>query len=1153
MSYISVFNPEPPPLPGQRTEWGNLTGCSAGLAISQLAININTPLVLITSDNSSLQRLLRELHFFSQKATLPILKFPDWETLPYDHFSPHSDIISERLTTLYKLSTLKKGIVACALSTLMHRLPPRDYLTQNAFLLSIGEKIDITSLREKLVHCGYRFVNQVMEHGEFAIRGAIMDIYPMGSPLPYRFELFDDEVESIRSFDPENQMSINKMESIELLPAHEFPLTEEAITRFRQNWRNRFTGNPLESPIYKSISSGESAPGIEYYLPLFFEKTQTFFEYLPEKTPLIFFGDLYPVAQNFWDELHQRYEQLRYDIRHPLCEPQEIFLRVDETFASLNTFPQIQIRKDPLPEKKGHVNYAAHEPPMLLINHKAENPLEKVQDFSQNFSGRVLFSAETNGRKAVLLDLINDIKIYPRSFETWQDFLESKEIHGITIAPLDIGLLVDTPSIALITESQLFGEQVMQRRLRKAREQDPELMIRNLTELNIGSPVVHIDHGVGRYQGLQLIKTNDIEAEYLTLEYADGDKIYVPVTSLHLISRYTGSDPEHAPVYKLGSKKWDKIKEKVAKQIRDVAADLLDIYSRRQASPGFAFPNVGHEFQIFRSNFPFEETPDQSRAIDEVIKDMVSARSMDRLICGDVGFGKTEVAIQAAFIAAHTGKQVAVLVPTTLLANQHFQSFSDRFAEWPIKIALLSRFRTKKEQETTLKDLTVGKVDIVIGTHALLQKDVKFKDLGLLIIDEEHRFGVRQKERIKALRAHVDILTLTATPIPRTLNMALAGTRDLSIISTPPARRLSIKTFVNEFDPGIIREAILRETMRGGQVYFLHNDVASIEKMAEKIQTIVPDARITVAHGQMHEHDLERVMTDFYHQKFNVLVCSTIIESGIDIPTANTIIMNRADRFGLAQLHQLRGRVGRSHHQAYAYLLVDSFKLITSDAEKRLEAITSMEDLGAGFHLAMHDLEIRGAGELLGEEQSGQIEAIGFSLYMEMLEEAVSALKEGKEPAFEKTIQHGPEIDFHISALIPPTYVPDVYTRLTLYKRLSSSKTKDQMENLKVEMIDRFGKLPEVTQNLFRLAELKLLAEPIGISKIDVGSEFGYIQFEEKPNIDPKIIIDLIQKFPNQYQLQGANRLRFKVTEKEIQPRINETEQQLKKLKTQNP
>jgi transcription-repair coupling factor (superfamily II helicase) len=1131
MGNVSILKPPALSDKDQRVHWGSLYGGGLSLAISSLAAQAQQgPLAVIAPDIHTARRLERELRFFTGHLQLPCHYFPDWETLPYDHFSPHPDLVSERLRVLYQLPSLSHGIVITALPTIMHRLMPRTYLTAHAMVLACHDHLDLHQLRQQWEQAGYRSVNQVFEHGEFAIRGSILDVYPMGSVFPYRIELWDDKIETIRRFDPENQCSIEKINEIHLLPAREYPLTDTSIQHFRQQWRTQFSGNPKEAPVYDSISNGMPYTGAEYYLPLFFDSLDTFFDYLPAHTQIIFTATLPAVADQFWREITERYEQRRHDQQRPLCAPETVYLAPNTVFASMKAFAQIHCHEETLPEKMGNYDFSTQPPPLLPVDHKAKNPLHLLQDWLAKHPGRVLFCAETPGRREILLELFRQIDLRPQPVISWQDFLQADIHAGICVAPLDWGLYAPTLQLTIICESQLFGEQVQQRRLRKTSRQDPSTLIRNLTELRIGAPVVHIDHGVGRYLGLEQISAGGQEGEYLKLEYAGGDKIYVPVTALQQISRYTGADADSAPLQRLGTQQWQAIKRKTAEQVRDVAAELLDIYSRRQASQGYAFNPPGPSFLQFRSAFPFEETPDQTTAINAVIADMTASGCMDRLVCGDVGFGKTEVAMQAAFLAVHSGKQVAVLVPTTLLAEQHLHSFQDRFADWPVQIAAFSRMQTAKARKEAAARLAAGKVDIAIGTHQLLSADIRFKDLGLLIIDEEHRFGVRQKERIKAMRAHVDILTLTATPIPRTLNLALAGTRDLSIIATPPARRLSIKTFVHEFTPGIIREAILREAMRGGQTYFLHNAVDNIEAMGARLQSIVPEARIGIAHGQMHERELEKVMADFYHQRFNVLVCTTIIESGIDIPTANTILINRADRFGLAQLHQLRGRVGRSHHQAYAYLLIPAEQKITPEAEKRLEALTQLEDLGAGFQLATHDLEIRGAGELLGEEQSGHIHAVGFSFYMELLEAAVKALKAGKEPLPEQAMPSSTEVNLHISAFIPDHYLADVNARLIFYKRLASCEQEADIQELKSEMIDRFGVLPAVTEQLFSVTYLKLQAAQLGITKLEATDQYGYLTFSDKPQIDPQKIIRLIQQQPKLYQLHSNNVLRFKIS-----------------------
>jgi len=1121
-----------PPVPaaGHQLRWKTLSGSSQSLVISQLSNQAKAPILVITPDQHLANECFREIRFFIDD--LPVLSFPSWETLPYDHFSPHEDLISERLFTLYHLPRIEQGVIVTAIPTLMQRLPSHQYVQSHTFLLTVGDALDLKQFRQQLISQGYRYTESVMIHGEFSVRGSIIDLFPMGSSLPFRIELFDNEVESIRTFDTNSQRSLEKKKAISVLPAHEFPLTRTGISEFRSRWRAAFPGNPMDSTIYQAVSAGQAPQGIEYYLPLFFDKLDSFFDYLPKNTIAIFPELIKEKADQFWQEVKQRYEQRSYDVRQPILQPSTNFIPVDELFGQIKTCSRVQ-----LTERKYQADFHTSKiPDRLIIDHRQKFPLKEIQKFiTECQDTKILFCAESSGRRQTLIDLLQEIKVNPTFYPTWQQFLNSNHSLGITVAPISRGFVLSTPKIAFITESDLFGKSiVMQRRLRKRQEQDSNALIRNLTELTIGSPVVHMEHGVARYLGLKTIKTGAIEAEYITLEFAGSDKIYVPVTSLHLISRYTGSNPDNISLQKLGSKQWEKIKEKANREIRDVAAELLDIYGRRQAAKGFSFNPPEKEFQKFRDDFPFEETPDQTRAINQVIQDMTSSQPMDRLICGDVGFGKTEVAMQAAFLAANSGKQVAILVPTSLLSSQHYENFKDRFADWPFNIAAFSRLQTLPEQKAVLKGLQTGTIDIVIGTHKLLNHDILFKDLGLLVVDEEHRFGVRQKERIKSIRANIDILTLTATPIPRTLNIALSEIRDLSIISTPPERRLAVKTFVHEYDVSLIREAVLRESMRGGQVYYLHNEVATIAAAARKLQELVPEAKIDIAHGQMKERELERVMSDFYHKKFNMLLCTTIIESGIDIPSANTIIIDRADKFGLAQLHQLRGRVGRSHHQAYAYLLRPSEKVLTADAKKRLEAISNLEELGAGFMLATHDLEIRGAGDLLGEAQSGQIHAIGFSLYMEMLEQAVEELKKGHEPTLHKPTTLGPEIDLHESALILANYIPDIHTRLTFYKRLSSCKENSTIHNLKAEMIDRFGLLPKETETLFKLSHLKLKLSSLGINKVEIGEKYGSLQFNEQPNIDPARVIQLIQSAPQRYQLQAANKIRFSIEKQQV-------------------
>lgn len=1148
MPIANPLNPTIPQKTGQRLLWGNLYGASIGLALSSVIANSKTPVVIIAPDTLTTTRLEHELQFFYQGGT--IIHLPDWETLPYDQFSPHQDIISERLSALHRIPTLQQGAIVVPVATLMQRLPPRSYLDGNTFVLNTHEKFDLHATRMRLEKSGYRCVEQVREHGEFAVRGSIMDLFPMGSDIPFRIDLFDNEIDSIRTFSPENQRTLDKVEKIQLLPAKEFPLNDAAIEQFRQAWRQEFSGNPLSCPIYQDISEGICTPGIEYYLPFFFSQTATFFDYLPENSLIIQIDEIHAKSEEFWHEVQIRYEQRRHDRIRPILEPERIFIATPELFSGIKAHRQIKIQAQTAADETNEYNFSTQASLAFNIDHKAARPLQALENFLLNEKGRILFCAETTGRREVLLQLLQTIGVTPKPYANWQEFLLNDETYGITVAPLDDGFSLTDPAITVIAEAQLYGKRIMQRRRRKASTQDTEAIIKDLTELQVGAPIVHIEHGIGRYLGLQTLAVGDQLAEFLCIAYSDEAKLYVPVSSLHLISRYSGTDPEHAPLHKLGTEQWQRAKRKAAEQVRDVAAELLDIHARRAARPGVACINTTSQYAAFSAAFPFEETPDQQQAIEQVINDMMSDKPMDRLVCGDVGFGKTEVAMRAAFMAVQNNKQVAVLVPTTLLAQQHYQNFLDRFADWPIHIASLSRFKTGKEQESTIKNLQEGKVDIVIGTHKLLQEDIKFKSLGLLVIDEEHRFGVRQKERLKALRSEVDILTLTATPIPRTLNMAFSGMRDLSIIATPPARRLSIKTFVHEYQNAIIQEAVLREIMRGGQVYFLHNDVASIERVAHELEKLIPEARISIAHGQMRERELEQVMSDFYHRRFNLLLCTTIIENGIDVPSANTIVINRADKFGLAQLHQLRGRVGRSHHQAYAYLLTPPEKKLSSDANKRLDAIMALEDLGVGFTLATHDLEIRGAGELLGEGQSGNMQAIGFSLYMELLSRAVEALKSGTEPDLESALTSGTEIDLQITALIPDAYLGDVNLRLQFYKRLATAKTSAELDEIQVEMIDRFGLLPEPLKNLIELSLVKQQALALGIAKIEANSKGGKIEFSEKPNIDPMKIIRLIQDPKQHFKLDGPTRLRFVLDTHETKDRIHLVANILKDLQT---
>ncbi len=1114
--------------PGYKNYWPPLPGAALAYQLSQSYLADPDFLsVIVTPDTQVASRLERELLAFSD---VPVYLFPDWETLPYDNFSPHQDIVSERLKILANLTLLKQGIVILPMSTLLQKLPPTTFIGSLTFQLKINQKINPDAFKTKLIDTGYHFVSQVMEHGEFAIRGAIIDVFPMGADNPIRIDLFDDQIDTLRWFDATTQRTIEKTDEIILLPAHEFPLNAEAIKYFRTRWREKFEGSPQLCPVYQDISEGIASTGIEYYLPLFFEKMGCFFDYLPPAAQFFVYQQNYDAATQFWQDIESRYEQLRHDYTRPILLPNQLYLAVDEIFGLLKKWPLIELDSQQASEaEKTKVTLAYFDLPNSELDNRnsSENPVEKLMGLIQQHPEyAVLFCAESSGRKETLSQLLNTHHLFPKSVDNIKTFLTTPIELAITVAPIDQGFIDSDKQIIFIAEAQLYGRRVMQRRRRKTAS-DPENMIRNLAELSIGHPVVHIDCGVGRYLGLQNIAVGQHEGEYLTIEYAGGDKLYVPVSSLHFISRYSGNDSEHAPLHKLGSDHWEKAKKKAFDKIKDTAADLLEIYAKRalKARPEFSFDETAYTH--FANTFQFEETPDQAKAIEDVLADLKSTKPMDRLVCGDVGFGKTEVAMRAAFMTVMNQKQVAILVPTTLLAEQHFQNFKDRMSDWPIRTEVLSRFVAAKNQTKIIEDITAGKVDIVIGTHKLLQSQIKFQELGLLIIDEEHRFGVNQKEKIKSLKSEVDILTLTATPIPRTLNLSLSMIRDLSIIATPPLKRLAIKTFVREFNQPLVTEAILRELKRGGQVYYLHNDVDTIERTARELESFIPSARIAVAHGQMPERQLEQVMADFYHQRFNILICTTIIETGIDVPSANTIIIERADKFGLAQLHQLRGRVGRSHHQAYAYCFTPPFKNITKDAIKRLEALESLEELGSGFLLATQDLEIRGAGEILGEGQSGNMHTIGYHLYMEMLEKTVQALKSGKKiqdinPAIDTT-----EVDCHLPAFIPDKYLGDVHTRLILYKRIASAKTKLDLEELHVEMIDRFGLLPDETRNLFKVTELKLMAAALGIKKIDAGMQGGKIDFTDTPNVDSRKIIQLIQTEPRKFQIKGSSRLLF--------------------------
>ncbi|HDS1302811.1 TPA: transcription-repair coupling factor, partial [Stenotrophomonas maltophilia] len=1123
-----------PPLPraGQLRAWWRAPASPTALAwyLAQAARAHDAPLLVIARDNHGANQLEADLHtLLGGDPALPVVAFPDWETLPYDRFSPHPDIISQRLSALHRLPTLKRGLVIVPVQTLLQQLAPRSYVIGGSFDLKVGQRLDLETEKRRLESAGYRNVPQVMDPGDFAVRGGLLDVFPMGADEPLRVELLDEDIDSIRAFDPESQRSLDKVEAVHMLPGREVPMDEASIARVLATLRERFDVDTRRSALYQDLKSGLAPAGVEYYLPLFFERTATLFDYLPDGSLPVVCAGTGEAAEAFWAQTGERYEQRRHDVERPLLPPSALYLSPELLRERLNDAPRIEVWA------ADHARIADAHPlgdqplPPLPVAARDAPAGDALKSFLGHYPGRVLIAADSPGRREALLEVLQAAELKPPVVADLPAFLADDARFAIAVAPLEDGFALDDPRIAVLTERQLFPERAGSTRRTRRAGREPEAIIRDLGELTEGAPIVHEDHGVGRYRGLIAMDVGGMPGEFLEIEYAKGDRLYVPVAQLHLISRYSGASAETAPLHSLGGEQWSKAKRKAAEKVRDVAAELLEIQARRQARAGLALQVDRAMYEPFAAGFPFEETPDQLAAIDATLRDLASSQPMDRVVCGDVGFGKTEVAVRAAFAAASAGKQVAVLVPTTLLAEQHYRNFRDRFADYPLKVEVLSRFKTTKEIKAELEKVAAGTIDVIVGTHRLLQPDVKFKDLGMVIVDEEQRFGVRQKEALKALRANVHLLTLTATPIPRTLNMAMAGLRDLSIIATPPPNRLAVQTFITQWDNALLREAFQRELARGGQLYFLHNDVESIGRMQRELSELVPEARIGIAHGQMPERELEKVMLDFQKQRFNVLLSTTIIESGIDIPNANTIIINRADRFGLAQLHQLRGRVGRSHHRAYAYLVAPDRRSITPDAEKRLEAIASMDELGAGFTLATHDLEIRGAGELLGEDQSGQMAEVGFSLYTELLERAVRSIKQGKLPDLDAGEEvRGAEVELHVPALIPEDYLPDVHTRLTLYKRISSARDSDALRELQVEMIDRFGLLPDAAKHLFAIAELKLKANTLGIRKLDLGENGGRIVFESKPNIDPMAVIQLIQKQPNLYAMEGPDKLRIK-------------------------
>ncbi|MCU4332546.1 transcription-repair coupling factor [Acinetobacter pittii] len=1131
---------------GEKRWVGSLLGSSAALLFKEIAVQHSSLLVVVARNNQHVAQLESELEFYGIKPTI----FPDWEILPYDRLSPHQDIVSERLAILSNMP--QKGVLLISASTLAQRVAPYSWVLGEHFDIRVGQKFDLEQQKLRLVQAGYHLVDTVYDHGEFAVRGSIMDIFASGQDAPIRIDLFDDEIDTLKFFDPETQRTTTTLKSFTVLPAKEFPL-KEARSIFRDRYSELFpTANPKKNPIYQDVLDGIASPGIEFYLPLFFDKTymqsqSTLTTYFPKNCIVITNNDIDTDLTSFWKEVFRRYEDRRHNADQPILPPDELFIAPNNLLSALNQFPRMLVSAEAVEEKAGALNLKVEQPPKLPVDPKKENPFAVVKKYIDEANHPVLLVAESAGRRESLRDGLRASLGDIPSVDSFEQFQKSQFAIAITNAPLDRGLLL-TDQLSVISENQLYEHRVVQRRRKRQQEVSEEFLIRSLTELSIGAPVVHIDHGVGRYAGLITLAIEGQDYEFLQLDYAEEAKVYVPVTNLHLISRYSGGDPDLAPLHKIGTDAWSKAKRKALEQIHDVAAELLHIQARRQSKPGFGFEVDQSLYMQFASGFAYEETLDQANAIEATLYDMQQAKPMDRLVCGDVGFGKTEVAMRAAFVAVQNGKQVAVLVPTTLLAQQHYESFKDRFADWPVRIEVLSRFGSNKTHTKNIEDLAEGKVDIVVGTHKLLQENVQFKDLGLMVVDEEHRFGVRDKERIKALRADVDMLTLTATPIPRTLNMAFSGMRDLSIIATPPARRLAVKTFVQEHTEASIKEAILRELLRGGQVYFLHNEVDTIERAAENIRVLVPEARVAVAHGQMRERELEQVMQQFYHKEYNVLVCSTIIETGIDVPNANTILIERADKLGLAQLHQLRGRVGRSHHQAYAYLLVPSIKHLKGDAEKRLDAIQRASTLGAGFMLATEDLEIRGAGELLGEQQSGSMQAIGYSLYMEMLEKATKAIQQGKTPNFDAPLSLTAEINLHIPALIPDEYLGDVHQRLLFYKRISNTDTQEKLDNIRMELIDRFGVPPQSVKHLFSVHQIRLKAEQLGITKIDINTQGGNIEFSPDTPVQAISIIQLMQKHPTYYRMEGGQRLKVMVQLEEQEKRIQFINDLLAKL-----
>ena len=1133
-----------------RVQWGQLYGAAQSLAVAQAASEYSGLLCVVTNSAAAADRLERELPFFMREPT--IARFSDYETLPYDAFSPPQELVAERLATLSKLAHGHAGLLIVNSQALLTRLPPPEFIAAHSMSIRVGEHLDRQTMREQLVSHGYLHVEKVIGPGEFAVRGSLLDVFAAGAQQPTRIDLFDEEIESLRLFDAETQLTTGEVEQIRILPAREFPFDADSIRRFRERFRDHLPGEPNRSSVYRDISEAQLPAGIEYYLPLFFDTTSSLLDHLPDDALLVCIEDAVESLDSGWTLVQERYAQLSGDLERPILTPELAFWNPATLKKELRRRRCVQVCAKELPPTEGTLTFNAGTAHPLSSSQAGEqDPIARWLEVDD--SVRTLVVTSSPGRREVLAGLLNGRGLAPIMVSRWQDFLSGERRLSLAVGELEEGLALPDKQLKIITAEQLGLDRPRQRTRRRYRRalRDPEAIIRELTDLRVGAPVVHEEYGVGRYQGLKSLSVLEVDeamTEFLLLEYAGGDRLYVPVYNLHLVTRYTGASPEQAPLHRLGSDQWSKAKRRAAKQVRDVAAELLGLYAQRAAKQGVAMPLDEDFYQRFALEFPFEETAGQLEAVQQVIDDLASTRPMDRVICGDVGFGKTEVALRAAFVAVNAGHQVAVLVPTTLLAQQHQRTFSDRFADWPVRVELLSRFRSGKATKAVVSGLKDGTVDVVIGTHKLFSGDIAFKRLGLVIVDEEHRFGVRHKEQLKKLRADVDMLTLSATPIPRTLNMALGGLRDLSLIATPPAGRLSIKTFIGEWSNQAIREAVLREIRRGGQIYFIHNRVQDIDKIASRLTELLPEATIKVAHGQMSERALEEVMLDFYHRRFNMLVCTTIIESGIDIPTANTIIINRADRLGLAQLHQLRGRVGRSHHQAYAYLIAPPARFLTADAAKRLEAIEALEELGSGFILATHDLEIRGAGELLGDQQSGQIQAIGFALYNDLLARAVASLRAGEEPELQDPMEHGAEIELGLPALIPDDYMPDVHMRLVHYKRIASAVSAAGLEELQVELIDRFGLLPTATRTLFELTRLKLLAQQLGVTKIQAENKGGTLRFGEHTTIDPAVLVAMVEDHAEAYSLDGPSKLRFRWALERDEDRIGAAEALLVQL-----